>query len=394
MKAVGIIAEYNPFHRGHGWHIAETRRLLGDNKPVICVMSGNWVQRGECALVDKWERAEMALRGGADLVLELPLPWAISSAEQFAKGGVEILRATGVVDTLSFGSESGEIGKLQRIAEGLESKDYQSSLRTITDKGISFAEARQRAVISCLGKDGELLKNPNDNLGVEYLRAAGRSMEAIAVRRMGAAHDGAESLDGYASATLLRQMARRGAWEEMKGFLAREDLELIKAGGTADMERMERALLTRLRTMKEEEFSSLPDCGAAEGLPSRMKKAAKKAESLEAFYSLVKTRRYTHARIRRLALWAFLGLEEKDRPAAGPSYLRVLGMNEQGKGLLREMKKTATLPIITKPSHIRGLGGEAQHLFALECRGTDLYGLCFDTIRPCGLEYTTGPICL
>ena len=113
MRAVGIVAEYNPFHKGHAYHIAETRQLLGSDRPIICAMSGNWVQRGECALTDKWTRAALALKGGADLVLELPLPWAISSAEGFARGAVAVLRAAGVVDTLSFGSESGDLERLQ-----------------------------------------------------------------------------------------------------------------------------------------------------------------------------------------------------------------------------------------------------------------------------------------
>ena len=158
------------------------------------------------------------------------------------------------------------------------------------------------------------------------------------------------------------------------------------------MERLERAMLARLRTMGEEEFARLPDSGAAEGLPARLAKAADQAESLERFYALAKTRRYTHARIRRLALWAFLGMEEKDRPGGGPAYLRVLGMNDRGKSLLREMKKRASLPVLTKPAHVKELGEEAQRLFSLESRGTDLFQLCFDTIRPCGMEYTTGPM--
>ena len=157
------------------------------------------------------------------------------------------------------------------------------------------------------------------------------------------------------------------------------------------MELIERAMLARLRQMTEADFAALPDSGEGEGLPFRLCRAAQKAGSLEEFYTLAKTRRYAHARIRRLALWAFLGMTQADRPQA-PSYLRVLGFNDRGRELLKEMKTAAKLPIITKPAHIRELSPEAQQLFKLECRGTDLFGLCFDTPKPKGLDFLTGPV--
>lgn len=390
MNAVGIVAEYNPFHTGHAYHIAQTRRLLGEEKSVVCVMSGSWVQRGECALTDKWTRASMALKGGADLVLELPLPWAISSAEGFARGAVAVLKATGVVDTLSFGSESGDLEGLKRLAEALDSGAYREVLHVELDKGRPFAQARQRAATELLGNRGGLLRGPNDSLGVEYLRAAGKELGAVAVPRQGVSHDGAAPRDGYASASYLRERLREG--EDVSPWLGGEK-DLEKAD-LARMEHAERAMLARLRQMGEADFAALPDSGRAEGLPLRLVRAAGKAESLAEFYALGKTRRYAHARIRRLALWAFLGMTEEDRPASGPAYLRVLGMNGRGKRLLREMKETAALPILTKPAHIRDMGEEAQALFALERRGTDLFGLCFDKIKPCGMDYTTGPVIL
>lgn len=393
MNAVGIIAEYNPFHTGHAYHIAETRRLLGGDTPVVCVMSGSWVQRGECALTDKWTRAGMALRGGADLVLELPLPWCISSAEGFARGGVAVLKATGVVDTISFGSESGRGDDLCRIAEALDSPEYRNALRTELDKGISFAEARQRAAASLAGRGAGLLRGPNDSLGVEYLRAAGKDLAAVAVPRRGAGHDSGLPEEGFASATFLRQLAKEGKAEALTPWMGEENGAALTRAGIAAMERVERAMLARLRTMTEADFAALPDSGGAEGLPARLVKAAGRAGRLEEFYALAKTKRYAHARIRRLALWAFLGLNEADRPRS-PAYLRVLGSNGRGRKLLREMKARASLPVLTKPAHIRELGEEAQRLFALERRGTDLFGLCFEEPKPCGLDYTQGPVIL
>lgn len=389
MRAIGVIAEYNPFHKGHEWHLAESRRLLGEDRPVVCVMSGSWVQRGECAITDKWLRAAMALQGGADLVLELPLPWAISSAEGFARGGVAVLKSTGVVDTISFGSESGNLKGLKALAEILESEEYRKVLRTELEKGIPFAQARQRAA-GRLGEGAKLLEGANDSLGVEYLRAAGKELDALVVQRQGVSHDSVCPEGRFASASYLRERLRKG--EEISAWM--EEGSGIEKEGIARMENVERAMLARLRKMREEEFAALPDSGAKEGLPIRLCRAAKRAESLEEFYALAKTRRYAHARIRRLALWAFLGLRAEDRPSSGPAYLRVLGMNDRGKELLREMKKRASLPVLTKPAHVRGLSQEARRQFEVECQGTDLFGLCFDRIRPCDMDYTTGPVIL
>lgn len=392
MNAVGIVAEYNPFHRGHAYQIAETRRLLGEDVPVVAVMSGHWVQRGECAVADKWTRAGMALRSGADLVLELPTLWAISSAEGFARGGVGILKATGVVDNLSFGSETGDLESLKKLAATLDSEGYRTALRSELDKGKAFAEARQKAAETVLGKAGKLLSGPNDSLGVEYLRAAGKGMDTVAVLRQGVSHDSHSPTEGYASATFLRDLARQGRWEALEPWMAEEDLTALRGTGAASMTPVDRAVLARLRAMREDDFAALPDSGAEEGLPARLVRAAGKAGTLEEFYTLAKTRRYAHARLRRLSLWAFLGLTEKDRTA--PAYLRVLGMNGRGKALLKEMKSKALLPVLTKPAHIRALGEEARRQFELECRCTDLYGLCFERPRPTGWEYTAGPIIL
>lgn len=396
MMSVGIVAEYNPFHSGHACQIAETRRCLGETA-VVAVMSGHWVQRGECALADKWTRTAMALRAseageGPDLVLELPTPWAISSAEGFARGAVAVLRATGVVDALSFGSESGDLAALKRIAGCLGGESYRAALRAELDRGISFAEARQRAAASHLGREAELLRGPNDSLGVEYLRAAGEEMAALAVPRQGAGHDAAGLSGRFASAAQLRELARQGRWEALASWITPGGRAALEKAGAASMTYIDRAVLARLRQMREEDFAALPDSGAAEGLPARMVRAAGRAGTLEEFYTLSKTRRYAHARIRRLALWAFLGLTAADRPRTGPAYLRVLGMNDRGRLLLKEMKRRASLPILTKPAHIKEMDGAAQRLFELECRATNLYGLCFARTRPSGWEYTNTPV--
>ena len=382
METAGIVAEYNPFHRGHAWHIAETRRRLGGDAPVVCVMSGHWVQRGECALADKWLRAALALDRGADLVVELPTPWAMASAEPFARGAVSLLAATGVVDVLSFGSETGELAPLEEAAAALDAPDYPERLRAALGRGLSFPAARQEAAgAACLSA-------PNNNLGVEYLRslrALGSTIRPLTVPRQGAGHDG-PAAGGFASASELRRLLRAGRGEEAAPYLTAP-----WSGELADMQHIERAVLARLRTMGEGDWAALPDGGGAEGLPSRLAKAAREAVSLEDFYTRAKTRRYPHARLRRLALAAFLDLRAAERPAA-PPYVRVLGLGGRGRALLRRMKDTCPLPVIVKPAQARELDGPARMLFESEARYTDLYGLCFPAPRPCGAEWIHSPV--
>ena len=382
METAGIVAEYNPFHRGHAWHIAETRRRLGGDAPVVCVMSGHWVQRGECALADKWLRAALALDRGADLVVELPTPWAMASAESFARGAVSLLAATGVVDVLSFGSETGELAPLEEAAAALDAPDYPERLRAALGRGLSFPAARQEAAgAACLSA-------PNNNLGVEYLRslrALGSTIRPLTVPRQGAGHDG-PAAGGFASASELRRLLRAGRGEEAAPYLTAPWSEEL-----ADMQHIERAVLARLRTMGEGDWAALPDGGGAEGLPSRLAKAAREAVSLEDFYTRAKTRRYPHARLRRLALAAFLDLRAAERPAA-PPYVRVLGLGGRGRVLLRRMKDTCPLPVIVKPAQARELDGPARTLFESEARYTDLYGLCFPAPRPCGAEWIHSPV--
>ena len=382
METAGIVAEYNPFHRGHAWHIAETRRRLGGDAPVVCVMSGHWVQRGECALADKWLRAALALDRGADLVVELPTPWAMASAESFARGAVSLLAATGVVNVLSSCSETGELAPLEAAAAALDAPDYPERLRAALGRGLSFPAARQEAAgAACLSA-------PNNNLGVEYLRslrALSSTIRPLTVPRQGASHDG-PAAGGFAAASELRRLFREGRGGEAAPYLTAP-----WSGELADMQHIERAVLSRLRTMGEGDWAALPDGGGAEGLPSRLAKAAREAVSLEDFYTRAKTRRYPHARLRRLALAAFLDLRAAERPAA-PPYVRVLGLGGRGRALLRKMKDTCPLPVIVKPAQARELDGPALALFQAEARYTDLYGLCFPAPRPCGAEWIHSPV--
>lgn len=400
MTISGIVAEYNPFHTGHAHQMDQTRQMLGQDTGIVVAMSGNWIQQADCAIADKWTRASLAILGGADLVLELPTLWATASAEAFSRGALHILSGTGVVTHLSFGSESGDISALKKVADAIDSQALVAHLRSGLGEGLSFPVARQRAVEALLGLDGAILRSPNNTLGIEYLRALSASNSQIipiTVLRQGGGHnsvpDGTGTAPAFTSATDLRgKLCTSADWDYVRGYLPTGGENLLRTDvGLPHLALCQRGMLAKLRTMSAEDWAQLPDSGEAEGLCQRLYRAGHTTSSYADFIDSVKTKRYTHARIRRLALWAFLGITQLDRPQT-PPYIRVLAFNDRGRGILREMKEKATLPILTKPADAEHLGETGQRLFALENRCTDLYALCFDPIRPAGLEYTTSAI--
>ena len=373
MPVFGVICEYDPFHLGHRWMLEQLHR----QGPVVCAMSGCFTQRGEFAAVNKFARAEMAVRNGADLVLELPTPWAVSGAERFARGGVELLRKTGLVTHLAFGSECGDLEALQRVEACLSGESFQETLRRRLEGGETFARCRQAAVEELLDpRDAALLSQPNNILAIEYLKALRRadfSMEPITFPRRGGPHDGGAA-DGIASASHIRRLLRAGHTEEAMAFLPRESAEVLRremaAGrGPVDMHTCQRAILARLRTMSQEDF--LPYDGGGEGLYRRMYRAAHTGVTLADVLEAARTKRYPLARLRRMVLAAWLDLPE---PPEELPYLRVLAANGVGRQLLRRMRD-AGAPVLTKPADAAALGPAAQALMAVESRCTDLYVL-------------------
>ncbi|MCD8381802.1 MAG: nucleotidyltransferase family protein [Clostridiales bacterium] len=398
LSAAGVVCEFDPFHRGHRWLLEQVRAACPE-KGIVCVMSGGFTQRGTAAALDRSARAEMALRGGADLVLELPLLWAVSSAETFARGGVQCLLDTGVVDTVAFGSEDGDLSRLAPAAQALDSDALRPLLRAGLEEGLSYPAARQRALEALVGESGRCLETPNNSLGVEYLRALrhwGREdVTALTFPRQGAGHDSRREED-WPSGSLLRRWMSGGDWARLEAALPPTSREIVmrerEAGRCpAQLERCERGILARLRTMTEEELSALPD--RAPGLERRIARAAGEATDLAQLYGRAKTRRYPEARIRRMVLWAFLGLTADRLPERVP-YLRVLGFNDRGRTLLREMKGRAKLPVLLRSGQIRRLGQDARTAFQAECRGEDVRQLCLPRPGPGGLEWLRRPVCL
>lgn len=396
MRTAGIISEYNPFHRGHAWQIGELRRRLGAETAVVCAMSGSFVQRGDFAVMRTHARAEAAVRGGADLVLELPLPWAIASAEGFAAGGVGVLAATGAVDTLVFGSECGDTETLKAVAAALESKSFAAYLRQGLQEGVSFAAAREAAARKLLGEKAAVLAQPNDTLGVEYCKAIARQAAALmplALPRRGVGHDGGAA-EGFASASHIRELLTNG--EDASAYLTAESAAIYArecAAGRAPvtMQNAERAVLSRLRAMCEEDFARY-DSGN-EGLYRRFYDAARTVASVDELLSAVKTKRYAYARLRRMLLAAYLDVTAADVPPEVP-YLRVLACNERGRKLLKTIKKTGSAPVLTKSADVRALSEEAQKLFALTARAADQYVLAYPELRAGrgSSAWTEGPV--
>ena len=399
MRVFGIICEYNPFHRGHKWQIDELRRLVGEEEcAVVCAMSGDFVQRGDFAVERAHARAEAAVYGGADLVLELPLPWAISSAEGFACGGVSILAATGVVDTLVFGSECGNAAKLQRAAKALLREDFPDALREELAKGLSFAAARESAARALIGEDAAVLREPNDILGVEYCKAllqSGSTIAPLAILRKVVGHNGGAA-KGFASASHIRELLINGACADE--FLTPESAAICareRAAGRAPvtMANAERAILARLRAMREEDFA--PFDGGGEGLYHRLYDAVQRETTIDGILAAAKSKRYAYARLRRLLLAAYLGVTPEDIPQRVP-YLRVLACNARGREVLRCMKTTAAAPVLTRSADVRRLDAAAQRLFALTARAEEQYVLAYPDLaaaRP-GSAWTTDPVIL
>ncbi len=382
MKIAGIIAEYNPFHKGHAWHVQRTRALTGCDFVVAC-MAGHFTQRGDPTPWSKWARARMALASGVDAVFELPALFAVRTADAFARGGVAILGGLGC-DALSFGSETDDVALLSKMAELRRSEPaaLSGAIRAKLDKGLSHARARGEALAEALGVDAEAVSLPNAILAAEYLRAIreqGLNMQAVAVRRVGDYYDD-EALDGFASASAIRAAIVRG--ETAAALAALPETARPFAAPDA-MHPMDDVLLYALRGLRLEELAALPD--VSEGLENRLYAACREASGREALLDALKCKRYTRARLSRLLAHALLGFDKTLIEAHPmPTYARLIGARSGAEALLTELSRRSKLPIVTRATELQG-----DPAFELECLATDVWALLHDApeLRRAGREY-------
>lgn len=382
MKISAIITEFNPFHKGHKFIIDKLRE--NGTTHIVAVMSGNFVQRGESAVFSKWDRAKACLENGVDLVLENPIVFATASAQRFAYGGVNVIKGLGCVNEIAFGSESGNIDELVSVSEIIEKDEIFDVTRKFLADGLSYPKAREMAIREQFGEDsGNVLASPNNILACEYIsecKKAGVDIDFFTVKRESVSHDSVKENNGFYSASLLRELIKNNEKsndEVFEGY--RRNCKVF------DFTKLEIAMLVKLRSFTENDFLKLPD--VSEGMENRLYSAAQEACKLNEFFDLVKTKRYTHSRIRRICLCALLGIEKADIEREVP-YVRVLGFNEKGREILKTARETATLPIVMKYADIKNLDENAKRIFEIESLGTDIFALTGENNLPCGLEKT------
>ena len=381
MRVAGFVSELNPFHNGHAYFIEQVRRAGATH--VVSVMSGGFVQRGEAAFADKFLRAEAAVKSGVDLVLDLPVPWALGSAESFARGGVSLLGCFGC-DLLAFGCETDDIELLQHTAEVLSEPDLLDAAAAFMKTGLHYPSAVAQALLQKGEADAAgLLKTPNNILAVEYLRAMQTQsfqMAVCPVKRAGASHDASLAAGAVQSASAIRSLQMLS---DMRVYLPETAFRVYaeNEGRLLDVKSFETAVLTALCLLPQEAFSAFVTDNS--GLADRLKKAVRQASGLTQLYDLVKTKSFTHARIRRDTMHLFLQIPPSFESET-PPYARVLAANSRGRELLS--LRRCTLPVITKHAETANLGARAQALYELQCRASDLYALCTKEKRACCTE--------
>ena len=391
MKTAVITAEYNPFHKGHRWQLEQVRAAGASH--VAVVMSPDFTQRGTPAIFPKRLRAQAALQNGADLVLELPVCYALAGAQRFAFGAVQLAAAMGCVDLLAFGAEDADLVQLRQACTALPEVVEEDNDLLYNQSVALNAKARERAVAAVYGEETALLlQKPNNILAIEYLcqleKLPDAHIQPLALGRIGNTHDG-EPVGEFASASFLRGLMLEGRWEQAQQYLPQNVWQLYRQaqqdGQFTDLQLGERAVLSALRRMEQKEMAQLADL--SEGLENRLYRASREACSLEQLYAAVKSKRYPLARVRRLVMNAFLQLPAQMQTMP-PPYLRVLGMNERGKQILSAMKKTASLPVSTSLMKLARSTQAARQWAQVEAAACDQYSIFCQQIQASGSDWS------
>ena len=411
-KVVGIIAEYNPFHNGHSYHIQNTKAQTGADF-VVAVMTGNFTQRGNTSVINKWEKTKMALNGDADLVIELPTIYSVSSAENFANGAVKILNELGIVDTISFGMEADDVSTLNNIANVLvnEPPEYKAILEHELSKGNSFPKARENALMMYLNdikRYANVVKGSNNILAIEYLKALKKQKSSIVpfgVKREKVYYNSTKIIDEYASATGIRNLLLHNQLEEVRKVVPSKSYSILLNNlrqGTyvLDIIAYNDEIIYKLRSMTVKQIANLPD--VSEGLEYLIKEVSNKTNNLIELINGIKSKRYTQTRIQRILLYALLGITKKDMEMSKKitPYIRVLGCSEKGKILLSQINSKAKVITSLKKYEVSnknkrfciGKQKALNRMLEIDKMATDIYTIGYKKDSKAGLDYTKGLI--
>ena len=390
LKSVGIIAEYNPFHNGHKYHLEQA---LTESGADVCmsVISGNFTQRGEIALLDKWTRAEMAVRNGVNLVVEMPAVFACSNAGYFAEAGVEILEGLGA-ESICFGSESGNTEELSRIAREIESnmENLEEEIKTGVKDGLSYPRARSQAILKLFGENAaSVIESPNNILAIEYIRRM-KNARPLAVKRLGAGYHDTDSLDGMASATAVRKLLKEGGdISRMVPEFSREILNRNR-GRLTDSSMLTPLIIQKVLMTSAEDLNRI--FGAEEGLGNILKSRVRYWKSYEDIIDDLKSKRYTRTRIERMLVHTLLGTKREDMMSAS-KYIRVLAFDEKGSRYLKQVKKAGSckLPVITNINKDAACFPEISMTLEKDILATDIYNMAAGLDLYYNSEYVKKP---
>ena len=402
-SVVGIIGEYNPFHNGHKFHLEESKKIVHADYSVA-IISGNFVQRGNVSIIDKWTKAEMALNNGIDLVVELPTIYSVSSAENFAYGAIKTLNSLNIIDYVSFGSESGDLDTLNLFADIFtkQPSEYVSLLNHELQKGISFPKARENAALMYLNdirKYSNVLSSSNNILGIEYLKALKKTkshIKPLTIKRQNVEYKDIGIKNNFASATSIREMLINNKLSKLPYVMPKETYKIFynnfqKGHIIKNLSNFEKEIIFSLRKMTLNEIADLPD--VSEGLEHNIKKAANSCNTLDEFMNIIKTKRYTNTRIQRILLYALLGITKKDMKDSLKNipYIRVLGFNDKGKELLSIISNNnKNVDIVTSvKKYIDSSPSKySKRMLDIDINATNIYTLGYEKDSWSNLDFT------
>lgn len=412
-RVLGIIAEYNPFHNGHMYHLQKAKEQSGAQY-CICVMSGNFVQRGNTSIVNKWKKAEMALLNGVDLVIELPTIYGVASAEGFSLGAIKLLNNLKIVDAISFGTETSDFAALNNISSIVneEPMKYKSILNSELKKGLSFPKARENALMLYLNDNkryDNILNTPNNILAIEYLKALKKiksTIQPIPVKREKVYYNDNVIVDEFASATAIRKLLKNEDFSEIRKVVPKSTYQILKketelGNVVLDLSRYEKEIIYNLRRMTVSEIAELPDVN--EGLEHSLKNAANYSNDITNLINIVKTKRYTVTRIQRILICALLGITKRDVGMAKKAepYIRVLGFNEKGKELISRInKQNPKATVITSVKKFQDKNNNNKNskiykrLLDIDIFSTNVYTMACKSESLANLDYTKNMVIL